>query len=189
MAKPRKTRSPVYVRLSERRIRQIEALVESWGFETRLFVLRRLRQYNPSRGPTDLVRAFWRHTVKGGDRRFQNLRDPELLSDLRRRFEVAGSRDASAAWAKILSRELDWHDYHYLRHLLEKKTSDIYVPPDFLEIFDKLYRAHILKEYTEDPSVPRAPLVLVIGSSGSGKSATAKQAIEEAICLPGTDRI
>ena len=28
--------------------------------------------------------------------------------------------------------------------------------------------------------IPRAPLVLVIGNSGSGKSATVKQAIEEA---------
>ncbi len=181
MAKPRKTRSPVYVRLSEKRIRQIEALVDGWGFETRLFVLRRLRQYYPGRGPIDLLRAWLRRTLKPGERSFQNLRDPELLTDLRRRFELAGSRDASAAWNKILSRELDWHDYHYLKYLLEQKTSDIFVPESFREIFNKIYRAHILKEYTEDPTVPRAPLVLVIGSSGSGKSATVKQAVEEAI--------
>ncbi|WP_305046005.1 AAA family ATPase [Geoalkalibacter sp.] len=181
MAKPRKTRSPVYVRLSEKRIRQIEALVDGWGFETRLFVLRRLRQYYPSRGPIDLLRAWLRRTLKPGERSFQNLRDPELLSDLRHRFELAGSGDAAAAWNRILSRELDWHDYHYLKYLLEKQTSDIFVPQAFLDTFNKIYRAHILKEYTEDPKVPRAPLVLVIGSSGSGKSATVKQAVEEAI--------
>lgn len=156
-------------------------MVDSWGFETRLFVLRRLRQYLPSRGPIVWLSGWLRRTLKPGDRSFQNLRDPELLTDLRRRFELAGSGDAAAAWHKILSRELDWHDYHYLKYLLEKMTTDIYVPPRFLEIFNKIYRAHILKEYTEDPKVPRAPLVLVIGSSGSGKSATVKQAVEEAI--------
>lgn len=94
---------------------------------------------------------------------------------------MSGSRNASATWNKILDRELSWHDYHYLRYLLEKKTADVFVPAAFLELFRKLYQAHILKEYTEDPAVPRAPLVLVIGSSGSGKSATVRQALEEAV--------
>ena len=177
----RKTRSPVYVRLSEGRIRQIDSLVAGWSFETRLFVLRRLRQYQPSRTPVDWLRAWWRRLRHPGERSFQILRDPEQLSDWRRRFEVSGSQSAGAAWNKILEKELDWHDYQYLSYLLERKTADCFVPPGFLETFSKLYHAHILKEYTEDPTVPRAPLVLVIGSSGSGKSATVKQAIEEAI--------
>jgi len=177
----RKTRSPVYVRLSEGRIRQIESLNAGWSFETRLFVLRRLRQYQPSHTPVDVLRAWWRRLRRPGERSFQILRDPEQLSDWRRRFEVSGSQSAGAAWNKILEKELDWHDYQYLTFLLERKTADCFVPPSFLEIFRKLYHAHILKEYTEDPAVPRAPLVLVIGSSGSGKSATVKQAIEEAI--------
>ena len=122
-----------------------------------------------------------RQAFKPVDRSFQFLRNPEALSDWRRRIEVSGSRNASATWNKILAKELDWHDYHYLTFLLEKKTADVYVPPHFLEIFEKIYHAHVLKEYTEDPSVPRAPLVLVIGGSGSGKSATVKQAVEEAI--------
>ncbi|HXV19854.1 MAG TPA: AAA family ATPase [Desulfuromonadales bacterium] len=181
MANPRKTRSPIYVRLSEKRIRQIESLAAGWSFETRLFVLRRLRQYNPSRSPFELLRGWLRRLLKPAERSFQILRDPELLNDWRRRFEVAGSPSASAAWNRILDRELDWHDYQYLTYLLERQTADIFAPPAFLDIFRRIYRAHILKEYTEDPNVPRAPLVLVIGSSGSGKSATVKQAIEEAI--------
>ncbi len=118
---------------------------------------------------------------KPAERSLKILRDPELLNDWRRRFEVSGSPSAAAAWDRILGRELDWHDYQYLTYLLERQTADIFVPPSFLDFFRKIYRAHILKEYTEDPSVPRAPLVLIIGSSGSGKSATVKQAIEEAI--------
>jgi SpoVK/Ycf46/Vps4 family AAA+-type ATPase len=119
--------------------------------------------------------------LKPAERSFQILRDPELLNDWRRRFEVSGSQSAAAAWEKILGKELDWHDYQYLTFLLEKQTSDVFVPPSFLEFFRKLYHAHILKEYNEDPAVPRAPLVLVIGGSGSGKSATVKQALEDAV--------
>jgi SpoVK/Ycf46/Vps4 family AAA+-type ATPase len=177
----RKTRSSVYVRLSEKRIRQIETLVAGWSFDTRLFVLRRLRQHRPARSPLALLRRWLRRLLKPGERSFAVLRDPELLNDWHRRFEVAGSSSASAAWGKILDRELDWHDYQYLIYLLERQTADIHVPPAFLEVFRKLYRAHILKEHTEDPSVPRAPLLLVIGSTGSGKSATVKQALEEAV--------
>lgn len=54
------------------------------------------------------------------------------------------------------------------------------MPKSIQETFDKLYHAFILKEYSDDPQIPRAPLILVIGNSGSGKSATVKQAIEEA---------
>jgi SpoVK/Ycf46/Vps4 family AAA+-type ATPase len=184
MANPRKTKSPIYVKLSEKRIRQIESLAAGWSFETRVFVLRRLRQYDPSRSPFELLRRWLRRMYKPAEGSLKILRDPELLNDWRRRFEVAGSPSAAAAWDRILDRELDWHDYQYLTYLLERQTADIFVPPAFLDFFRKIYRAHILKEYTEDPSVPRAPLVLIIGSSGSGKSATVKQAIEEAIFSP-----
>ncbi len=144
-------------------------------------MLRRLRQYDPPRSPFDLLHAWVKHLINPGERSFQMLRDPELLNDWRRRFEVSGSQNAAAAWDKILRRELDWHDYQYLTYLLEQQSSDIFTPPKFLTLFLKLYHAHILKEYTEDPEVPRAPLVMVIGGSGSGKSATVKEVVEQAI--------
>ncbi len=144
-------------------------------------MLRRLRQYDPPHSPFSWIRGGLRRLLRPGERSFQILRDPELLSNWRRRFEVSGAHNAAAAWKKILDKEVDWHDYQYLSYLLEQQTVDSFVPPAVLETFRKLYRAHILKEYTEDPTVPRAPLVLVIGSSGSGKSATVKQAIEEAV--------
>jgi SpoVK/Ycf46/Vps4 family AAA+-type ATPase len=181
MSPLRKTRSPIYVRLQEKRIRQIEALVASWSFETRLFVLRRLRQYDPAHTIFSIVFGWLRRLFWPADRSFHMLRNPELLSDWRRRFEVAGSQDASAAWNKILRRELDWNDYQYLHYLLAQQSADVFVPPSFLRVFGKIYHAHILKEHNEDPEVPRAPLVLVIGGSGSGKSATVKQALEEAV--------
>jgi len=181
MSSVRKTRSPVYVRLSEGRIRQIEALVASWSFETRLFVQRRLRQYRPRHSPVRLLFEGVRRVIWPVERRFVYLRDPEKLSDWRRRIEVSGSQNAAATWQRILDRELDWHDYQYLTYLLEQQTTDIFVPERLKRLFDRIYHAHILKEYSEDPELPRTPLVLVIGSSGSGKSATVKQALEETI--------
>ncbi|GAB4172900.1 MAG: hypothetical protein Tsb0017_05140 [Geothermobacteraceae bacterium] len=179
MGRFRKTRSPVYVKLSEARIRQINELVADWSFETRLFVLRRLRQHRPSHSPFKLLTDWWRRTFWPRERRFVHLRDPEKLSDWRRRIEVSGSQSASATWSRILERELDLHDYRYLRRLLEDLTADIYVPPTLRELFDRIYHVHLLKEYSDDPSVPRSPLVLVIGPSGSGKSVTIQEAMEQ----------
>ncbi len=167
--------------MPENRIKQIEVLVEGWSVETALFVLRQLRQFEPKHRIFDFLIGWVRANFCSEESAFQFLRNPERLGDWRRRIEVSGSHDAKATWNRILGRELTWHDYHYLRYLLEQQTIDIYVPDDFLAVFRKLYRAHVLKEFSDDPTVPRAPLLLVIGGSGSGKSATVGQALEEAV--------
>ncbi len=179
MPQTRKTRTPIHVSLSEARIKQIEELVAGWSNETRRFVLRRLHQYNPHRSAFKRLFLFIRELFFKEERNFKLLQNPSLLNDWHNRFEAAGSQDATAAWNKILARELDQHDHQYLSYLLEKETIDTFVPSSIASIFDKLYHAFILKEYSDDPEIPRAPLILVIGNSGSGKSATIKQAIEE----------
>ncbi len=110
---------------------------------------------------------------------FKMLRDPSKLNDWQQRFKAAGSQDAKAAWRRILSRELDSRDHQYLTFLLERETVDTFVPPQILHLFELIYHAFILKEYVDDPKAPRAPFVLVVGNSGSGKSATVQQAIEQ----------
>ncbi|NLV23612.1 MAG: AAA family ATPase [Deltaproteobacteria bacterium] len=181
MSTMRKTKTPINVRISEKRLRQIQHLVDSWSYESRGFVLQRLRQFRPKRTPWRFFRDLFKSLLWPTERRFQMLRNPEALSDWHRRFEISGSSSAGAAWNKILNRELNWHEYHYLTYLLERETTDIFVPPSLHDFFEKLYRAHILKEYTQDPNIPRAPLVLIIGPSGSGKSATITQTLEETI--------
>jgi SpoVK/Ycf46/Vps4 family AAA+-type ATPase len=179
MPQTRKTRAPVYVSLSEQRIRQIEELVEGWGTEIRRFVLRRLHQHDPSRSLSQRFGRMVQRLFRPQRRDFSFLRDPRKLNDWHHRFEVAGSQDASATWNRILTKELDPEDFHYLSYLLERQTIDTFVPLEIRDIFETLYHSYILKKYSEDPKVPRAPLILVIGNSGSGKSATVKQAIEE----------
>lgn len=179
MPQTRKTRTPIYVSLSEARIQQIEDLVAGWSNETRRFVLRRLHQYSPHRSNLKRLFIFIHGLLKEEERKFKLLQNPSLLNDWHSRFEVAGSQDATATWNRILAKELDQHDHQYLTFLLENETIDTFVPQSLSSTFDKLYHAFILKEYSDDPEIPRAPLVLVIGNSGSGKSATIKQAIEE----------
>jgi len=180
MSQTRKTRTPIYVSLSETRIRQIEKLIDGWSDETRLFVLRRLHQYKPNRSLLRRIRRWLQRIFTPKRQDFNLLQNPSLLNDWHQRFEAAGSQDATAAWNHILAKELDPEDHQYLSFLLEKETVDTFVPRSIYEHFDRLYHAFILKEYSNDPLIPRAPLVLVIGNSGSGKSATVKQAIEEA---------
>ncbi|MBW4056540.1 MAG: AAA family ATPase [Proteobacteria bacterium] len=180
MTQTRKTRTPIYVSLSETRIRQIEKLVDCWSNETRRFVLRRLHQYVPNHSLLRRLRRWVQRIFKPTQHDFRLLQNPSLLNDWHQRFEAAGSQNATAAWNHILARELDPQDHQYLTFLLEKKTIDTFVPKSIHDYFDRLYHAFILKEYSNDPLVPRAPLVLVIGNSGSGKSATVKQAIEAA---------
>jgi SpoVK/Ycf46/Vps4 family AAA+-type ATPase len=180
MPQTRRTRTPIYVSLSETRIRQIENLVNGWSTETRRFILRRLHQFKPNRSLLHRLRTWLQRTFRPEQSEFKLLQNPSLLNDWHQRFEAAGSHNATAAWNHILSRELDPQDHQYLTFLLEKETIDTFVPKSIQELFDKLYHAFILKEYSDDPLIPRAPLVLVIGNSGSGKSATVKQAIEEA---------
>ena len=57
------------------------------------------------------------------------------------------------------------------------------MPHELKDLFDKIYRAHIRKEYISDPEVPKAPLLLFIGPSGSGKTATVTETVENVIFI------
>jgi SpoVK/Ycf46/Vps4 family AAA+-type ATPase len=65
--------------------------------------------------------------------------------------------------------------------LLDRKLTDVHIPGELQALFEKIYRAHIRKEYISDPSVPKAPLLLIVGPSGSGKTATVTRAIDQVI--------
>lgn len=106
MPQLRRTRTPIYVSLSEPRIRQIEDLVDGWSNETRRFILRRLHQYKPNRSQLKRLRTWLQRTLKPEKREFKLLQNPSLLNDWHQRFEAAGSHDATAAWNLILSRAI-----------------------------------------------------------------------------------
>ncbi len=178
----RLTKEIQYVRLSETRIREIEDLVASWPYETRAFMRARLNQYKPS---SDFINAVLDRILSlfmaAPQKQFNTLKDPDILTDWQKRFEISGQTNPQEAWNKLLEKELSAKDYIYLLSLLDRELTDVHIPHDLRELFEKIYRVHIRKEYISDPSVPKAPLLLVVGPSGSGKTATITHTINNVI--------
>jgi len=90
MAK-RYTREKQYVRLPEKRIREIEDLVASWSYETKAFMRARLNQYHP---PSDMLNTLLEVLLSlfmsAPEKKFAILKDPEILTDWEKRFEISG---------------------------------------------------------------------------------------------------
>jgi transitional endoplasmic reticulum ATPase len=181
MAK-RLTKEIRYISLPEKRIEEIRRLVASWPYETKAFMRSRLNQYSP---PSDWLNTLLENVLSffltAPERRFEILKDPEILTDWQRRFEISGKTNPQQAWNKILEKEVSAKDYTYLLSLLDKDLGDVHVPVELTSLFEKIYRAHIRKEYLSDPSIPKAPLILFIGPSGSGKTSTVRQTLEQVI--------
>jgi len=176
------TRQIKYVRLPEQRIREIDALVSSWPYETRAFMRARLNQYKPRAGFLNFLLDRFLFLVLGDrDKHFEILDDPDVITDWQTRFEISGQRNPQDAWNRILDKEINARDHLFLLSLLERKLRDIHVPYELQTLFEKIYRAHLRKEYLSDPEVPKSPLILVTGTSGSGKSATIERVIEDVI--------
>jgi transitional endoplasmic reticulum ATPase len=178
----RMTRKVTYVRLPEQRIHEIESLVASWSYETRAFMRARLNQYKPPAGwlnnGIEWALSFF---IEPPDKTFKVLRDPAILTDWQKRFELSGQANPQDAWNRIIEKEVTARDYLYLLRLLDDGLADVHVPVELQSLFEKIYRAHIRKEYVADPTIPKAPLLLFIGPSGSGKTSTVTQAIEKVI--------
>ena len=82
---------------------------------------------------------------------------------------------------KYWKRKCPAKDYRYLLSLLDKELVDVHIPVELHDLFEKVYRAHLRKEYISDASVPKASLLLFVGPSGSGKTSTVSHAIERII--------
>jgi SpoVK/Ycf46/Vps4 family AAA+-type ATPase len=178
----RLTRQITYIRLKERRIEEINALVDSWSFETKAFMRARLNQYQPPVGwLNSLLDWFLSFFMDRPEKQFQVLKNPQIITDWQKRFELSGRANPQDAWNRILEKEVTAKDYQYMLSLLDKALSDVHVPVELRDLFEKIYLAHIRKEYVSDPHIPKAPLVLVTGPSGSGKTSTIIETLEKVI--------
>ncbi len=180
----RLTKEIKYVSLPEQRIREIEDLVRSWPYETKAFMRTRLNQFRPRSARLNrLIEFLFSIFISSKRKKFVILKDPSILTDWQKRFELSGQTNPQEAWHKILEKEVYADDYDYLLYLLEKELVDIHVPHELKTLFEKIYRAHIRKEYISDPEVPKAPLLLFTGPSGSGKTATVTETVEKIIFI------
>ncbi|MDP2908029.1 MAG: AAA family ATPase [Nanoarchaeota archaeon] len=179
----RKTKEPIRIKISNKRISEIEGLIENWTFETKEFMLQRLNQYRPDKiSVKRFLRDKWYWLMDADSTlKFKNLKNHDVLTNWKERFQISGEENPTLAWNKILEKEVSYGDREYMLHRLKEETSNTFIPPEIVDFFEKIYKGHIRKEYTEDPSLPKAPIVLVIGPSGSGKTATIQSAIEKVI--------
>ncbi len=182
MAK-RITREKIYISLPEETIKKIESMVLSWSYDTKAFVRSRLNQYKASHplisGMKDLFHLIF--FMRRKKRQMNVLNNPQILTDWKKRFLYSGETNPGASWNRIIEKELTKPEYHYLIAVLDRELTDLHVPMELEETFDKIYRVHIRKEHIEDPDVPKAPIMLIEGTSGSGKSATVREALEKVI--------
>jgi transitional endoplasmic reticulum ATPase len=129
-----------------------------WPYETRAFMRARLNQYNRRLGWLNatvewLLLSLFMETP---DKHFRVLEDPAILTDWQKRFELSGQANPQDAWNRILEKEVTAKDYLYLLSLLDHSLTDVHVPPSWQSLFEKIYRAHIRKEYiSPTPPSPR----------------------------------
>ena len=87
----RLTREITYVQLPESRIREIKDLVAAWPQETKAFMRARLNQYRPPmgliNGILEMALSFF---MDAPEKRFNVLKDPDILTDWQKRVEISG---------------------------------------------------------------------------------------------------
>ncbi len=182
MAK-RTTKQKTLIRLPEESIKKLEDLVITWSYDTKAFVRSRLNQYKPPHPMISLLKEsfFIVFLMRRQKRKMNVLNNPEILRDWKKRFLYSGETNPAASWNAIIEKELTKSEHQYLIAVLDKELTDLHVPFELEEAFDKIYRAHVRKEHIEDPDVPKAPIVLIEGTSGSGKSATVRETLEKVV--------
>lgn len=179
----RLTKEKTHIRLPEKKIARIEHLVGFWPYETKAFIRSRLNQYRPISPVFSMVKNLAQTVffLQRREKEMNVLTNPEVLKDWRKRFEYSGETNPARSWNRIIEDELSKAEIQYLLAVLDRELTDIHVPIELEQIIDKIYKAHIRKEYLSGQDVPRAPLLLVEGSSGSGKSATVQETLEKVI--------
>ena len=182
MAK-RLTKEKTYIHLPEAVIERIEALVDTWTYDTKAFVRSRLNQYRPP-GPLVIGALNLLHLIffmRRMKKQMKVLNNPKILTDWKKRFLYSGETNPGASWNRIIQKELTPAEFHYLSAVLDRELNDLHVPVELGETFSKIYRAYIRKEHIEGADIPKAPIILIEGTSGSGKSATVRETLEKVV--------
>ncbi len=182
MAK-RTTKQKTYITLPEGTIKKIDSMVSLWTYDTKAFVRSRLNQFRPPNRFFSSFRSFLYLMVfmRREKKRMKVLNDPAILRDWKKRFLYSGETNPGASWNKVIEKELTKAELHYLIAVLDRELTDLHVPVELEKIFDKIFKVHLRKDHIEDPDVPKAPIMLVEGASGSGKSATVREALEKVV--------
>ena len=180
-SKPRETKHPVIIRLSQKRTKELDTLVDGWDIDDKSFVRGKLVAYLNVKYPGRKQKRFNPKRRKHTKQAFPLLSKLKQLNDAKERFRMIGEHNVQKTFDLAFERELNFYDMVYLLDSLNRELSDIYVPPDFLKLIKNTFGAHITRDIPADRSVPKRPMILVTGASGAGKTRTISEAIERAI--------
>lgn len=184
-------KDPIRIKIRPSHKQSIDDLIGSWDFKTQENVSGLLEKYFERHGFIQEAMNIGKWSKKGvnwlmgedEEHRINELEDPSILVDWRKRFEATDELDRAKAFDKLFEKELGRTGIYYAIKRLREGTRDIYVPEEFGDLLLRTYQKHILYKVEADElalsPLPRAPLVLVVGGTGAGKSATVVQAIED----------
>ena len=143
------TRQVKYVRLPERRIREINDLIASWPYESRAFMRARLNQYRPKTGLGNFLGdAALAFLFPNREKHFEILNDPEVITDWQMRFEISGHRNPQDAWNKILDKEISARDHLLMVALLDSDAGRRFLIDAGLPIrdFERAYLVDLMEQ-------------------------------------------
>ncbi len=169
------TRNVIKLNLSRPRKNKLDEIVKGYSFHEKNYLLNRVNNYANSLKPNISL-------TDKSKQDFKYLNNKEIFSDKFKRFEITGKWDPNEAWNKIFDEDLHGEEYKYLQYVLEKETTNIYVPEELKQLFEGIFKAHISKEYTTNPDIPKKPFVLLIGPTGSGKTETVHGLVDDVLC-------
>lgn len=173
----RKTKVPIFLNVKEAKKRKLEKLVDKLDNTHKKHLLKNLGPFILKRSSSRRARlAEWIRPYK--DPVYLGYLEKELYSE-EERFKITKEASPQAQFYKIFKNSLKIDDAKYLANLLRKSLKSIYVTPKIGSLLQKIYEAHIREEFTQDKEVPKVPLMLIIGNTRSGKTATIRAGLED----------
>ena len=203
------TKDLIRVKIRPSHKKSIDELLENWDFKTNEKVLGLLEGYcsrqqsleerhkeeggtgNPQFWITRKAKKLTNFVLSENEEEYEieHVKDIRKLEDSCLRFELTDEIDSGKSFDKIFENELGKEGIYYTIKKLRDNVKNVCVPEEFGGLLWQSYRKFIskaMKVSEEDKiSLPKAPLFLVIGPSGGGKTATVKQAIDDYLFQKG----
>jgi SpoVK/Ycf46/Vps4 family AAA+-type ATPase len=175
----RKTKKTIYIKLSKERKEELDNLINTWDFETKMFLKSILQSYTEKYAPWLVVVARKIFRKKNG--KFELLSDPNKFRNWHKRYIATGKTNTKEAYEAFLKKEVSADDAIYLVSKIKEEIKDVVLPEELVQLYDDIYSVHLKGENSFGKKAPKKPFVLVVGQTGSGKTETTMGLIERAI--------
>jgi len=184
---------PIRIKIRPSQRAAIDELVDSWDFKTKESILGMLESYRDRHSglegmtkPSKKIKralGWFLDEYDGITEEIKHLNNEEILFDWTQRYKITGEMEHKESFDKIFEEDLGNIGIVYAIKRLRDDTNKVYVPPEFGELIKQSYNKFVCRKIEADREskvpLPKAPLFLVIGPTGSGKSATVEEAIEQ----------